>query len=117
VPQILPEILNDLAFDKFIGGIPIVGMYFNAICAKAFTWRLGTLFAFLSSRGPDIPKESLREAMILIRECFPQKDMFRFKTPDQQTFIRLVSSVSGVTEQMFRSKVHSALDALEASSE
>lgn len=37
IPQILPEIFRDLAFDKILGSIPLIGVYFNAICAKAFT--------------------------------------------------------------------------------
>ena len=38
---ILPEIFTDLALDKFAGQIPLIGVYFNAICAKTMTWRLG----------------------------------------------------------------------------
>ena len=112
IHQILPEIFRDLVFDKILGSVPIVGVYFNAICAKAFTWRLGTLFAMLSSRGPDIPKESVCEAMILIRGCFPQGDMYKFITPDQPTFMSIVTSVSQVSESVFQRKVQSAMAAL-----
>jgi uncharacterized protein (DUF697 family) len=107
LPQILPEIFVDMALDKVLGNIPIVGTYFNAICAKAFTWRLGTLFAMLSSRGSDIPNVSMREAMVLIRRCFPQTDMFTFNTPDEPTFIKLVTAVQSASQTEFRRKVNS----------
>lgn len=113
IPQILPEIFRDLVFDKVLGSIPIIGVYFNAICAKAFTWRLGTLFAMLSSRGPEIPSSSVREVMILIRGCFPQSDMYKFTTPDRATFTRIVTSVQGVSQTAFERKVHSALATLQ----
>lgn len=67
----------------------------------------------LSSRGPEIPAESVREAMILIRGCFPQGDMYKFITPDQPTFLSLVTSVSQVSESVFQRKVQSALTALQ----
>ena len=114
MPQILPEVFADMALDKFLGNIPLVGTYFNAICAKAFTWRLGTLFAMLSSRGPDIPTDSISEAMVLIRGCFPQGDMFSFTTPDEPTFVKLVTAVQSVSHTEFRRKVKSAVSALES---
>ena len=114
VPQIIKELLADMVFDKFMGSIPIAGAYFNAICAKTLTWRLGILFAMLSSRGPDIPSEAVGEAVTLIRECFPQGDMFSFTTPDRSTFITLVTSVQAVSETDFQRKVNSALAAIQS---
>jgi len=114
VPQIVKELLADLLLDKILGGIPIAGVYFNAICAKAFTWRLGILFAMLSSRGPDIPSKELGDAVILIRECFPQSGMFSFSTPDRQTFMTLVTSVKEVSETDFQRKINSALAAIQS---
>jgi hypothetical protein len=29
--QVMPEVLSDIAFDKILGNVPIVGIYFNAI--------------------------------------------------------------------------------------
>ena len=43
--KITSELIFDLVFDKAAGQIPIAGIYFNAICAKALTWRLGILFS------------------------------------------------------------------------
>ena len=114
LPQILPEVFVDMALDKGLGQIPIVGTYFNAICAKAFTWRIGTLFAMLSSRGPDIPSDSIGKAMVVIRGFFPQKDMFTFNTPDEATFIRLVTAVHFTSPTEFTRKIDSAFSALES---
>jgi hypothetical protein len=59
-------------------------------------WRLGTLFAFMSARGSEIPSDKVAEAMALIRHMFPQKDMFAFTTPNKHNFIKLVESVEGI---------------------
>lgn len=108
--QIWPEILADIAFDKVLGNVPVVGIYFNAICGKALTWRLGTLFAFMSSRGPEVPEERAKEAMILIRHLFPQKDLFTFATPSRANFVKLVESVENKSINEFDEKVLKALD-------
>ena len=68
--EILPEIFVDLALDKFAGQIPIIGIYFNAICAKTMTWRLGMLFTFLSSRTSEVPINSVAKALKLMRHMF-----------------------------------------------
>jgi len=109
---LLPEVLADLLLDKFLGNIPIAGIYFNAICAKAMTWRLGTLFAFLSSRGEEIPESCVIRALTLIRQLFPQEDMFRFATPGRPVFLELVESVDGASIAQFDERVGRALDAL-----
>lgn len=110
--QVMPEVLSDIAFDKFLGNVPVVGIYFNAICAKQMAWRLGTLFAFMSARGSEIPADKVSEAMALIRHMFPQKDMFTFTTPNRHNFIKLVESVHGNSIQQFEKKVSNALDLL-----
>lgn len=110
--QVMPEVLSDIAFDKILGNVPIVGIYFNAICAKQMAWRLGTLFAFMSARGSEIPSDKVAEAMVLIRHMFPQKDMFAFTTPNKHNFIKLVESVEGNSIQQFEKKVSNALELL-----
>lgn len=114
IMKIWPEILSDIAFDKVLGNVPVIGIYFNAICAKAMTWRLGTLFAFLAARGSEVPEASVKEAMALIRHMFPQKEMFSFTTPNKQNFLKLVESVNGNTVEEFNSKVSQALNLLRA---
>lgn len=112
IPQLLPELLADMALDKLGGQIPLVGIYFNAICAKAMTWRLGTLFTMLASRGPEIPERAVQDAMRLIREVFPQREIFSFSTPERQKFLELVGTVSGANLPDFERKVTAALNAM-----
>ena len=112
IGNILPEVLADLVMDKILGNVPILGVYFNAVCAKAMTWRHGILFAFLSSRGSDIPSGSVRKAMELIRVAFPQREMFKFQTPDKETFIRLVTSAEGLSVPELNSRIDKALGIL-----
>lgn len=107
--NILPEVLTDILFDKFLGNVPVVGVYFNAVCAKQMTWRLGTLFSMLASRGADITTANCKETMIMIRHMFPQKDMFSFTTPDHSKFIPLVDGVAGCSLESFNRKVDNAL--------
>ena len=45
------EILSDLSVDKIGGQIPVLGIPFNMMCAKAMTYQLGILFAMLSARS------------------------------------------------------------------
>lgn len=110
IANILPEVLNDAIFDKVLGNVPVIGVYFNAICAKQMTWRLGTLFTLLASRGGEVHTVKCKEAMMMIRHMFPQSDMFRFATPDYQTFIQLAESVQGSSADTFNHKVESALN-------
>lgn len=112
VGKILPEVLADLAMDKVLGNVPILGIYFNAICAKAMTWRLGMLFTFLSSRGSTIPEECIQKAMLLIRKSFPQNDMFKFQTPDKARFIKLITSVSSISEVEMNARLDRAIEFL-----
>ena len=109
IANILPEVLSDAVFDKVLGNVPIIGVYFNAICAKQMTWRLGTLFTLLASRGEAISSVKCKEAMMMIRHMFPQKDMFSFTTPDREKFIQMADSVSNTSADKFNEKVESAL--------
>lgn len=115
ISSILPEVLTDIVFDKFLGNVPVVGIYFNAICAKQMTWRLGTLFSLLASRGEDISYLKCKEAMSVIRHLFPQSDMFAFNTPDYQKFIKLIDSVQGDSLIDFNKKIEKALELFEGS--
>jgi len=109
IPKLGKEIITDVALDKVLGYIPVVGIYTNAICAKTLTWRLGILFAMLSARGSSVPDNEAIKAIQLIREVYPQKDMFSFKTPDRESVIRLIVGVENLSEKEFNSKVTKAL--------
>ncbi len=110
--NITPELLADLVIDKFLGNVPVAGIYFNAICAKAMTWRLGTLFAMLSARGEEIHYDKMQDSMKVIREIFPQNDMFKFSTPDKQRFIKLVTSFENISPEDFNVKIDKILNSL-----
>ena len=110
---ITKEILFDIVTDKVLGQIPLLGVYFNAICAKTMTWRLGILFSMLSARGDTIDKDSVGDAMKLIRLVFPQQDAFKFTQPDYQTFEKIVSSVEDNTQSEFSDKIQTALSVFE----
>lgn len=109
------ELLFDFTFDKIVGQIPIVGVYFNAICAKALTWRLGMLFAVLSAEGKEIEKNNVRRIIKLIRSLFPQKDIFKFSKPNFDIFCKLLSSASELNT--FEEKVAQALKIFEENQE
>jgi len=107
--EILPEIFTDIALDKFLGSVPLVGVYFNAICAKTMTWRLGMLFTFLSSRTDEVPVKIVAKSMKLIRHLFPQSQMFKFVTPDNHKFCKLIVSDEQLTQNEFEKKIDDAL--------
>jgi hypothetical protein len=113
ITNIIPEVLSDILLDKALGQIPLIGIYFNAICAKHMTWRLGTLFSMLSARGEDVISGNIADCMKLIRILFPQERQFTFTTPDKNTFIKLVTSVSGASEEDYQTKITNALKAME----
>lgn len=106
------EILADIVLDKVVGQIPVIGIGANIMCAKTMTWRLGLLFAMLSSRGEEISVASTTNAMRLIREMFPQSNMFKFKTPSITIVEKLLDSVEDESIESFDSKVERILDAL-----
>ena len=91
VYSISSEILFDLVADKVLGQIPIIGIYFNVICAKTMTWRLGILFSMLAVRGEGLDGEDMKALARRIREHFPQSDAMTFKQPDYDTFALLLT--------------------------
>lgn len=103
------EVLFDLIGDKCLGNIPVIGVYFNAICAKTLTWRLGILFTMLSARGENINTDSVKNAMKLIRMIFPQEDAFLFKQPSYANFETMVLSIENNTVNEFDQKIRKAL--------
>lgn len=107
------ELIFDVVADKFLGNVPLVGIYFNAICAKTMTWRLGILFTMLSARGEAIDENAVAETTRLIRMVFPQTDAFKFQQPTYGNFEKLVISVSGDTMKEFEQKVTKALSIFE----
>lgn len=113
--SILPEVLTDVLFDKVLGNVPVIGVYFNAICAKQMTWRLGTLFSMLSSRGSDVLAADCQKTMQMIRHMFPQRDMFVFATPDYHNFIDLVDGVKDNPVEEFNQKINQALMIMQSS--
>ena len=112
--KITSELIFDLVFDKAAGQIPIAGIYFNAICAKALTWRLGILFTICSSLENDITNtETLSKTIALIRNVFPQKDIFKFTKPDYNTYKKIMSSIANDKQEAFTDKLNEALKAIE----
>ena len=75
ITGIMSEILFDLLIDKGLGSIPIIGVYFNIICAKAMTWRLGILFSMLSARGEVIDRDGIAGAVKVIRLMLDRKSV------------------------------------------
>lgn len=110
VKGISNELIFDVVADKFLGNVPVVGIYFNAICAKTMTWRLGILFTMLSARGEAIDNYTVQDTTKLIRLVFPQTDAFKFQQPTYPTFEKLVNSVTGNSMEQFNEKITKALD-------
>lgn len=110
VKGISSELIFDIVADKFLGNVPLVGVYFNAICAKTMTWRLGILFTMLSARGEAIDDYAVQDTTKLIRMVFPQADAFKFQQPTYPTFEKLVTSVSGNSMEQFNQKIIKALN-------
>ena len=107
------EILSDLLFDKIGGQIPILGIPFNMMCAKAMTWRLGILFTMFAARGQEVNVENTRNATILIRKIFPQTKTFSFSKPSIVIFEKLVNTMENETVEDFNSKVMKILNNLD----
>lgn len=110
VKGISSELIFDVVADKVLGNVPLIGIYFNAICAKTMTWRLGILFTMLSARGEAIDDYTVQDTTKLIRLVFPQTDAFKFQQPTYPTFEKLVTSVSGNSMEQFNNKITKALD-------
>lgn len=107
------ELLFDVVMDKFLGNVPLIGIYFNSICAKTMTWRLGILFTMLAARGESIDGFSVAQTTKLIRQVFPQTDAFSFKKPKYSQFEKMVVSVTDNSQDQFNSKINKALGAFE----
>lgn len=105
------EVLFDVVADKVLGNVPILGIYFNAICAKTMTWRIGIVFTMLSARGDDVSNANIADTTKLVRQMFPQSDTFKFAQPDYYKFEKMVVSVNGNSEEQFNQKITKALDA------
>lgn len=109
IKGISSELIFDIVADKFLGNVPLVGIYFNAICAKTMTWRLGILFTMLSARGEAIDEYAVQDTTKLIRMVFPQTDAFKFQQPTYPDFEKLVTSVAGNSMEQFNQKITKAL--------
>ena len=105
--NIAHELVIDFVADKVMGNIPLVGIYFNAVCAKALSWRLGVLFAMLSARGEEIDQEIVADAVYVIRKIFP-KSAFGFDPPDRMEFIKIIASSTDKSEAEFTDKIQKA---------
>ncbi|MDR1638925.1 MAG: hypothetical protein LBT59_04445 [Clostridiales bacterium] len=110
--QIAPEILVDLLLDKGLGSIPVAGIYFNAICAKNMTWRLGILFTMISASGDEISTSKISQAMTVIRMTFPQEGLWRFKRPEFREFERLCEKFMNLSAYEFNARVERELRSL-----
>lgn len=108
------EVISDIVLDKVIGNIPLIGLPANMIAAKAMTWRLGILFGMLAARGEDISQQNVRNAVVLIRSVFPQKDSVFFRKPSVENVMKLICSVEGDTFEAFDDKVSRILNAVNA---
>lgn len=111
--SLIKEILVDVAVDKVMGHVPVAGIYFNAVSAKALTWRLGMLATIISARGEDFTKTNLSNIIKLIRYITPQSDMFKFRKPDYEMFKKITFSVTDNDVTTFDDKVLNALKAFE----
>lgn len=107
------EVLFDIVADKVLGNVPILGVYFNAICAKTMTWRIGIVFTMLAARGDSVSCANITDVTKLVRQMFPQNDTFKFKQPTYATFEKMVVSVGENSEEVFNQKISNALASFE----
>ncbi len=111
--SLVKDLLLDIAVDKVLGHIPVAGAYFNAVSAKALTWRFGMLVAIISSRGEEFNRENISSVIKLIRYITPLNELLKFKKPDYDVFKRIATSVSGIEMSEFDNKIRTALSAFE----
>ena len=111
--SLVKELLFDVVVDKVLGHVPVAGAYFNAVSAKALTWRLGMLVTVLSSRGEKFNKESISSIIKLIRYITPLNELLKFKKPDYEVFKKITISVSSNELSEFEDKIKNALRAFE----
>ena len=96
--SIIKEILLDIVTDKFLGHVPVVGAYFNAVSAKALTWRLGMLITIISSRGEDLTKDNISSVIKLVRYITPLNKLLKLKKPDYEVFKKVVISADSAED-------------------
>ena len=113
IGEIVKELLFDVAVDKLLSHVPVVGAYFNAVSAKALTWRLGMLITIISARGEEFNKENISSVITLIRYITPLNDIFKLKKPDYEVFKKISTSVSNNKMSDFNNKVQIALKVFE----
>lgn len=108
-------LVQDFVFDKLLGSIPLVGVPFNYVCAKALTWRLGAWFGVLSALGEESnPGPQLtRSTLQLAREFFPvNRSLFDFEDPDKAKFVAFIAGLDGLTHAEAEKRSERALAAL-----
>ncbi|NYJ06581.1 hypothetical protein [Petropleomorpha daqingensis] len=107
-------LVQDLVWDKIVGSIPIIGVPFNVVFAKALSWRLRAWFGFLSAIDGEDDDQALTEAtMQLVREVFPDnRSIFDFAAPDRDVFVEFIASVDGLTTDEVHDRTKAAVDAL-----
>jgi hypothetical protein len=105
---------QDLLWDKVVGSIPIIGVPFNIVFAKALTWRLGAWFGLLSAIAGEDDSEALTRATLeLTREVFPSsRSVFDFAAPYRDVFVSFLASVDGLSTDEVRDRTERALQAL-----
>ena len=108
------ELLFDIAFDKALGCVPVLGIYCNAMCAKALTWRLGMVFTILSARGENINVFSVKRAIKIIRIAFPCEKSYKLKKPDQYLFERIVLSAESFSEEELEQRIEDTIEYFES---
>ena len=108
LPGLSEELLFDLIGDKILGNVPFVGIYFNAVCAKTLTWRLGILFAKLSMAGEDISVEDASAVLATIREYFPHDDTFKFRQPSYDSFELMLQLADSPADSDLRERINSS---------
>ena len=106
------EVIADLLLDKIVGQMPLVGIAANMMCAKAMTWRLGILFGMLSARGDEINAGNVDTAVHMIRQAFPQRNLFKFTKPSVTVVEKLLKTVEGDSVESFNDRMMAILEAM-----
>jgi hypothetical protein len=115
----LPFILGNLALDKGLGvAVPILGIPFCYVFARALTWRLGAFFTATAALGSNVPQPLFLEKLAaLVAELFPRGEFFfTLADPDKEKFIALVSGLAGLSEAEAEARITTALRVLRGES-
>lgn len=107
-------ILANLALDKGLGvAVPVLGLPFCYIFARALTWRLGTFFTATAAMDADIPRPLLLEKLAgLVAELFPRRDFFGLANPDKEKFVALIAGLEGLSAAQAEARITTALAVL-----